>query len=126
MAQQFGYTLSSFYSLTRDFKLQLKESNPSQQFFVVSAAGRQPKDQTLTTQRLIVSLRKKFLSVPDIKARLDALGYRVSERYIAQRSQGSWLRATPATQPARTRGSSGGGEVARARQPNVDLRAREF
>ena len=80
VAQKSGYTLSSFYSLTRDFKLQLKESNPSQQFFVVSAAGRQPKDQTQTTQGLIVSLRKKFWSVPDIKARLDALGYRVSER----------------------------------------------
>ena len=82
MAQQFGYTLSSFYSLTRDFKQQLKESNPSQQFFIVSASGRQPKDPTQTTQRLIVELRKKFLSVPDIKARLDALGYQVSERYI--------------------------------------------
>ena len=82
VAQQFGYTLSSFYSLTRDFKRQLKEPNPSQQFFLVSAAGRQPKDPTQTTQRLIVELRKKFLSVPDIKARLDALGYRVSERYI--------------------------------------------
>ena len=82
VAQQFGYTLSSFYSLTRDFKRQLSEPNPSQQFFLVSAAGRQPKDPTQTTQRLIVELRKKFLSVPDIKARLDALGYRVSERYI--------------------------------------------
>ena len=36
VAQQFGYTLSSFYSLSRDFKRKLKEPNPSQQFFLVS------------------------------------------------------------------------------------------
>ncbi len=126
VAQQFGYTLSSFYSLTRDFKQRLKESNPSQQFFIVSPSGRQRKDPTQRTQRLIVELRKKFLSVPDIKARLDALGYQVSERYIAQCSQGSWLRATTPTQPARKRGSGGGGELARADYPNVDLRPGAF
>jgi hypothetical protein len=53
-----------------------------QQFFQVSSQGRKLKDPTQTTQQLIIALRKKFLSVPDIKATLDALNYKVSERYI--------------------------------------------
>ena len=32
--------------------------------------------------QFIINLRKKYLSVPDIKAVLDVQGYRVSERYV--------------------------------------------
>ena len=40
VAQQFGYTLSAFYSLSRDFKQQLKDGQPSQQFFITPRRGR--------------------------------------------------------------------------------------
>ena len=33
VAQQFGYTLSSFYSLTRDFKRKLQEPNQASAIF---------------------------------------------------------------------------------------------
>ena len=44
VAEQFGYTISSFYALNRDFKQRLKNSQTSEQFFVSPIAGRKPKD----------------------------------------------------------------------------------
>ena len=82
VAQQFGYTVSAFYSLTRDFNQHLKQPNPSQRFFVTRSLGRKPKESKVENDQLILSLRKKDLSVSDIKAILDSLGYEVSERHI--------------------------------------------
>jgi len=82
VAQQFGYTLSAFYSLTRDFNRLLNQPEPSQRFFVTFARGRKPKESAQETDQLIVELRKKYLSVPDIKAILDTLGHEVSESYV--------------------------------------------
>ena len=82
VAQQFGYTLSAFYSLTRDFNRALNQPEPSQRFFVTLARGRKPKESAQETDQLIVELRKKYLSVPDIKAILDTLGHEVSESYV--------------------------------------------
>lgn len=82
VAQRFGYTLSSFYSLNRDFKQQLEQPESSQGFFVTAPRGRKPKDETGKIEQLIIELRKQYLSVPDIKAILDSLEHQVSESYI--------------------------------------------
>ena len=82
VAQQFGYTLSSFYSLTRDFNRLLNQPAPSERFFVTLTRGRKPKDSAGDIDTLITELRKKYLSVPDIKAILDSLGHEVSESYV--------------------------------------------
>jgi len=82
VAKRFGYTLTSFYSLTRDFKKNLLHDKPAQYFFASKVAGRKPKDETGKINQFIVGLRKKYLSVPDIKAILDVQGHLVSERYI--------------------------------------------
>ena len=82
VAQQFGYTVSAVYSLTRDFNQYLKQPNPSQPFFVTTTVGRKPKETKSENDQLILSLRKKDLSVSDIKAILDSLSEEVSERYI--------------------------------------------
>ncbi len=82
IAKQFGYTLSSFYSLTRDFKNQLSQNNPAQYFFISNNPGRKPKDTTGKTNQLIIQLRKKYLSVTEIKAILDVKGFSVSDRYV--------------------------------------------
>ena len=82
VAHQFGYTLSTFYSLSRDFKQQLQQPDPSGRFFVTVPRGRKPKTRTDKVEQLIVELRKKYLSVPDIKTILDSLGEEVSESYI--------------------------------------------
>jgi len=82
VAKRFGYTISSFYSLTREFKKNLARDNPDQHFFIVRTVGRKPKDDASETNQLIIDLRKKYLSVPDIKAVLDVQGVIVSEGHI--------------------------------------------
>ena len=79
----FGYTLSTVYTLVRNFKRSLDSDDPEAQFFVSTRAGRKEKDTTGTLNKLIVELRKKYLSVPDIKAIVDSLDEgNVSEKYI--------------------------------------------
>ena len=80
-AEKFGYTLSTFYSMVRDFKstLNVHQDDP---FFSPSIPGRKPKDMTGELKQLIISLRKKYLSVPDITSILQSMGHVVSERYV--------------------------------------------
>lgn len=80
ISQRFGYTTSSFYSLVRDFKKQVASDHDP--FFYDLKQGRKPMDSSGELQALIVSLRKKYLSVPDIAAAAAAQGHQVSEKYI--------------------------------------------
>ncbi len=82
VASLFGYTTSTVYSLVRDFRNRLAAEPFADPFFITRKAGRKPKDETGELDRHIIALRKKYLSVPDIKAILDARGEGVSERYI--------------------------------------------
>jgi transposase len=83
VAKRFGYTLSSFYSLTRDFKKILLQDKPAQFFFTPRTTGRKPMAETDKINQLIVDLRKRYLSVPDIKAIVDAQGeHTISESHI--------------------------------------------
>jgi len=81
-ARRFGYKITSFYSLTRDFKKNLSLKSPARFFFISRKAGRKPQDVTGEINRLIIALRKKYLSVPDIKTVLNVQGYQVSEKYV--------------------------------------------
>lgn len=83
VAKRFGYTLSSFYSLTRDFKKNLLRNKPAHVFFTPKTTGRKPKTEADKIYQLIIDLRKKYLSVPDIKAIVDAQGqHTISESHI--------------------------------------------
>ena len=82
VAQAFGYSVSSFYSLNRDFKQQLDASHASDHFFVTQKRGRKPKETADTVDAQIIEFRKHYLSVPEIKAALDAIGTEVSESRI--------------------------------------------
>jgi hypothetical protein len=82
VAHKFGYKLSAFYSMTRDFRKLCVGPEINQQFFVIAQPGRKPRPRTTTAQELIVQLRKKYLSVPDIKATLDAQRITISEKHI--------------------------------------------
>jgi len=82
VAKQFNYTISSVYSLIADFKEQHKSTNATDYFFVKHTSGRKPKSKEEGANSLIISLRKKYLSVPDIKAIVDSQGYKISEKYI--------------------------------------------
>jgi hypothetical protein len=81
-ARRYGYTLSSFYSLARDFKKKLFEDQEGNFFFATPSKGRKQKDTTGAINNMIVSLRKKYLSILDIKAVLDVQGHNVSEKYV--------------------------------------------
>ena len=69
-AQRFGYSVGSVYSITRDFR---SLDDPAEFFFrVPRPAGRPPAEAPPSVQQRIIALRKLNLSLPDIKARLDA------------------------------------------------------
>lgn len=78
----FGYTVSTVYTLVRNFKSLLGSNFPSAQFFISPRLGRKEKDTTGKLNKLIIELRKKYLSVPDIKAILDSLEDNVSEKHV--------------------------------------------
>ena len=82
VAKRFGYSLNSFYSLTRNFRKSLSDDNPEAFFFVTRKTGRKPLKQSAKIKKLIIALRKKYLSVQDIKAVMDVQGYQVSEKYV--------------------------------------------
>ena len=82
VSAKFGYTVSTVYALTRDFKILLGSEQPSSSFFIQPQPGRKQKSLDGSTGQLIVELRKKYLSVSEIKAILDSVGEEVSEKYI--------------------------------------------
>lgn len=83
VAAQFDYKVSTVYSLARDFKHQLKnDAMLSENFFHQTKPGRKPSESRNKTREQIILLRKKYLSVPDIKSILDAQGSSLSERHI--------------------------------------------
>lgn len=81
VADRLGYSLSAVYNMTRDFR---KLNDPADAFFRDPVPrGRPPVRPGRGLRERIVELRKRNLSVPDIKAWLDAEGeYSSSERMI--------------------------------------------
>ncbi|MBF0546734.1 MAG: hypothetical protein HQM08_19965, partial [Candidatus Riflebacteria bacterium] len=82
VAKQFGYTIHAMYNLIKDFKQLLRENPDQDPFFIVRKTGRKQKNTIDDLTKIIIDLRKQYLSSPDIKAILDSQGYSVSERHI--------------------------------------------
>jgi len=82
VANQFGYTKTTIYSLVRDLKIRLQTSGSVEYFFNQPARGRPVAQDHDELRSLVILLRKKYLSVPDIKSILDAQNKTVSERHI--------------------------------------------
>jgi predicted transport protein len=80
-AQKHGYRLSSFYSLTRDFRAFLKENEKEDFFFKDTVLGRKPGSGD-DLKELIISLRKKNNSIEDIVALLNSKSYDVGYRTV--------------------------------------------
>lgn len=66
IAEKYGYTLSSFYSLTRDFAKHLQTGDGDGFFFKKAIRGRSPKPTADQLDSLIISLRKQNHSIEDI------------------------------------------------------------
>jgi hypothetical protein len=82
VARQFGYTVSTFYSLVRDFRASLTANASDEFFFKASKKGRRVTSKISSLRSSIVALRKQNFSVPEIKTVLDAQGHDVSEGSI--------------------------------------------
>jgi hypothetical protein len=81
VAAEFGYAVSTVYTLARDFKAKLATGD-TDPFFIDIKPGRKRLDDSVDVCSTIESLRKQNLSVPEIKSRLDAANINVSERSI--------------------------------------------
>jgi len=81
VAAKHGYTVSTIYSLSRDLKTKLS-SSLEDPFFKKVALGRKLLDEDGTLTAVIVALRKKYMSVPEIKSVLEAADINVSLLYI--------------------------------------------
>jgi transposase len=82
VAKEFNYSVMTIYSLVRDFKIKLAESEEDP-FFKEPVLGRKKIDPEGEVRDLVVNFRKKYFSVPEIKTALDALGFSISERTIS-------------------------------------------
>lgn len=83
VAARFHYKKSAIYSLTRDFQKQIKNKEITpEHFFHPIKLGRKPADNHDQIREQVILLRKKYLSVPDIKSILDAQSLGLSERAI--------------------------------------------
>lgn len=81
-AQKFGYKIKAFNSLVADFRKKIKSNISDDPFFQIKKKGRKTKPETKELKSIIVEMRKKNFSAPDIKVMLDSKGYNVSEKYV--------------------------------------------
>jgi transposase len=82
VAERFGYSKNSLYCFASVFKKQLDARQAEGRFFAPLTIGRPIKMPGDKIDRLILTLRKKYLSVSDIKSVLDTQASGVSETYI--------------------------------------------
>ncbi|HJZ41499.1 MAG TPA: transposase [Bacteroidales bacterium] len=82
VADRFGYTYRAFTSLVFSFRKKLGVNPTSAIFFVQNTPGRKISVVTIGAKSVIIDMRKKYYSVPDIKVTLDGLGQPVSEKNI--------------------------------------------
>jgi hypothetical protein len=81
VAKTYGYSLSSLYSLTRDFRKHLKQGHEEDFFFKSPVLGRKSK-QPEGLKEMAIGLRKQNFSAEDIVGIVNAKGYHVTYGYI--------------------------------------------
>jgi hypothetical protein len=81
VANTYGYSLSSFYSLTRDFRRHLKQNPMEDIFFKEVVLGRKENKQE-GLEDMIIGLRKHNFSTEDIVGIVNSKGYNVSYGYV--------------------------------------------
>ena len=82
VAKKFGYTVSSFYSIAKDFKKSLNNESIYKKYFAAISYGRTPKINSNQITKQIVGLRKKYLPINEIKVILDSRNINTSESHI--------------------------------------------
>jgi transposase len=82
VAKEFGYKHRGFTSIVLDFTKKLEQNNGKGLFFMDAAKGRKQTKEINKAKEIIISLRKQYLSLEEIKIALDALDLSVSEKAI--------------------------------------------
>jgi len=82
VADQFGYSENSLYCFASRFRKLLEQQQAHERFFAPIAIGRPATQHHNSVDRLIIALRKQYLSVSEIKAIVDTQTANVSETYI--------------------------------------------
>jgi hypothetical protein len=82
VADIFGYKHRGFTTIVTEFNKKLKNNNIADIFFKPTQKGRKPTTEVSQARDIIVSLRKSYHSVEEIKAILDGKGYNIAERTI--------------------------------------------
>ena len=82
VAKKYGYSEASLYCFASRFKKQLAANQAEKRFFASLDIGRPAKKHHDNIDQLVIELRKKYLSVSDIKAIIDTQASGVSETYI--------------------------------------------
>ena len=82
VAGHFGYTYRAFTSLIYSFRDKLSDDKTGSFFFVENQPGRKISSATDEAKSLVIEMRKKYYSIPDIKVALDGLGYPISQKNI--------------------------------------------
>jgi hypothetical protein len=80
VAQKFGYTYRGLTTIVSNFRKELKKGNGKDLYFKELKHGR--KELVPEGREAIISLRKKYYSVEDIKVALDGIGLKISEKSI--------------------------------------------
>jgi transposase len=81
VAEAFEYTISSVYTIARDFRAKLARAHRDP-FFREILPGRKKLDREGEIAQIIIAFRKRNMSVPDIKIALDSQGFKITERTI--------------------------------------------
>jgi len=88
VASKYGYTKTSFYSLTRDFTKYLTKNPKEDFFFKAPFSGRKPVEEPAgeTTKaplkELIINLRKKNFSIEEIVGIANSKTYNISYTFV--------------------------------------------
>lgn len=82
VAHKYGYTTSTVYSMGRDFKKLYAANKLEDYLFSQPQLGRPEKASATKIKDKIISLRKHYLSVEEIKENLDAQRDNISEAFI--------------------------------------------
>lgn len=82
VANNFGYRLNAFYSLIKEFKERMIENATENLFFKTNKPGRKERNNQEEIDKLIIILRKQYLSIPEIKTVLEVQKHNVSHGYI--------------------------------------------
>ena len=96
VAQRFGYTYRGFTTIVSNFRKELKKGNYKQLYFKELKHGRKEVGQK--GKDIIISLRKKYYSVEDIKIALDSKGFNISEKSIYNIIRGQGFARLPRRQ----------------------------